>query len=81
MKKGSILVELMVVIGVTGLLAGIMLPRFNDSTSAAKAAQVHGNLHNIQEAIDMFYATEGVYPQYGIDIGGGTDNNTFQMLH
>lgn len=77
MKKGFTLIELMVVIGVIGLLASIVLPRFGDSTDAARAAQVHGNLHNIQEAIDMFNVGEGYYPKYGNDIGVGEDGNTF----
>lgn len=77
MKKGFTLIELMIVIGVIGLLTSIVLPRFGDSTDAAKAAQVHGNLHNIQEAIDMFNVAEGYYPKYGEDIGAGDGGNTF----
>lgn len=77
MKKGFTLIELMVVIGVIGLLASIVLPRFEDSTDAARAAQVHGNLHNIQEAIDMFNVGEGYYPKYGADIGAGDGGNIF----
>jgi len=80
MKKGYTLIELMIVIGVIGLLTGIVLPRFGDSTEAAKAAQVHGNLHNIQEAIDMFNVTEGYYPKYGKDIGAGDRGNTFSEV-
>lgn len=76
-KKGFTLIELMIVIGVIGLLTSIVMPRFTDSTDAAKAAQVHGNLHNIQTAIDMFNAVEGEYPKYGEDIGAGDGGNTF----
>ena len=76
-KKGFTLIELMIVIGVIGLLTSIVMPRFTDSTDAAKAAQVHGNLHNIQTAIDMFNAVEGEYPKYGKDIGAGAGGNTF----
>lgn len=76
-KRGFTLIELMIVIGVIGLLTSIVMPRFTDSTDAAKAAQVHGNLHNIQTAIDMFNVVEGEYPKYGEDIGGGSGGNTF----
>ncbi len=76
-NRGFTLIELMIVIGVIGLLASIVMPRFTDSTDAAKAAQVHGNLHNIQEAIDMFNVAEGEYPKYGEDIGAGRGRNTF----
>lgn len=76
-KKGFTLIELMIVIGVIGLLTSIVMPRFTGSTDAAKAAQVHGNLHNIQEAIDMFNVAEGEYPKYGEDIGAGNGGNTF----
>ncbi len=76
-KKGFTLIELMVVIGVIGILTSIVLPRFTGSTDAAKAAQVHGNLHNIQEAIDMFNVSEGHYPEHGRDIGAGSEGNAF----
>ncbi len=76
-KKGFTLIELMIVIGVIGLLTSIVMPRFSDSTDAAKAAQVHGNLHNLQTAIDMFNVVEGEYPEYGKDIGAGAGGNTF----
>jgi len=71
MKKGFTLIELMVVIAVIGLLSSIVLPRFTDSTRAGKAAQVHSNLQNIQQAIEMFQVKEGHYPVYGTDIGSG----------
>lgn len=73
MKKGFTLIELMVVIAVIGLLSSIVLPRFTDSTRSGKAAQVHSNLQNIQQAIEMFHVKEGHYPVYGTDIDSGGD--------
>lgn len=77
MKKGFTLIELMIVIAVIGLLSAVVLPRFGDSTMGAKAAQVHGNLKNLQTGIDMFYVGEGHYPELKKDIGAGEDGNGF----
>ncbi len=77
MKKGFVLIELMIVIVILGILAAIAIPRFNDSNNGAKAANVHGNLYSIQQAIDIFFTKEGHYPLYGIDIGSGLGGNEF----
>jgi len=61
-KSGFTLIELMVVISIIGILAGIALPRFMDLTASAKAAQIQGNLANIRTSIGMYHSKTGFYP-------------------
>ncbi len=77
MKKGFTIIELLIAIGALGLLSSIALPKIENSISAAKASQVHGNLYNLQEAIDIFNVAEGSYPKYGEDIGKGNGQYEF----
>ena len=72
MKKGFTIIELLIAIGSIGLLSSIALPKIENSISAAKASQVHGNLYNLQGMIDLFNVAEGHYPVYGEDIGTGS---------
>ena len=61
-KKGFTLVELVVVIAILGILAGIAVPRFMDATATARGAKVVADLRTIDSAATMYYAKEGTYP-------------------
>lgn len=61
-KKGFTLVELVVVIAILGILAGIAVPRFMDATATARGAKVIADLRTIDSAATMYYAKEGSYP-------------------
>ena len=61
-KKGFTLVELVVVIAILGILAGIAVPRFMDATATARGAKVIADLRTIDSAATMYYAKEGTYP-------------------
>ena len=61
-KKGFTLVELVVVIAILGILAGIAIPRFMDATASARGSKVVADLRTIDSAITMYYAKNGSYP-------------------
>ncbi len=71
MKKGFTLIELMVTIGIIGLLAAIALPKFSDINNSARCANVQGNLANLRTATEAFHAAAG-------EIANPTDYETYQ---
>jgi general secretion pathway protein G len=62
-RRGFTLVELVVVISILGVLAGIAIPRFMASTEAAKRAKILADLRTVDSAVTMYYATKGKYPR------------------
>ena len=67
------LVELLVVISIIGLLAGLGLPAINGAIQAGKKAEVTAMAESIKIAIDAFYAE---YSQYPANASGQTYTNT-----
>ena len=61
-KKGFTLVELVVVIAILGILAGIAVPRFMDATETARGAKIIADLRTVDSASVMYYAKQGSYP-------------------
>ena len=58
-KKGFTLVELVVVIAILGILAGIAIPRFMDATASARGSKLVADLRTIDSAVAMYYAKVG----------------------
>jgi len=63
-------VELLVVISIIGLLAGLGLPAINGAIQAGKKAEVSGMAESIKTAVNAFYAEYSVYPS---NASGSTD--------
>lgn len=61
-KKGFTLVELVVVIAILGILAGIAIPNFLDATASARGAKVVADMRTIQSAEMIYYAKNATYP-------------------
>ena len=64
-KKGFTLVELVVVIAILGILAGIAIPRFMDATASARGAKVVADMRTIESSLSMYYAKKGSYYSSG----------------
>jgi prepilin-type N-terminal cleavage/methylation domain-containing protein len=64
------LVELLVVISIIGLLAGLGLPAINGAIQAGKKAEVAAMAESIKTAVNAFYAEYSSYPS---NASGKTD--------
>ena len=67
------LVELLVVISIIGLLAGLGLPAINGAIKAGKKAEVSAMAESIKTAVNAFYAEYSAYPT---NSSGQTYTNT-----
>ena len=61
-NKGFTLIELVVVIAILGILAGIAIPRFMDATATARGAKIVADLRTIDSAIMLYQAKTGSLP-------------------
>ena len=66
------LVELLVVISIIGLLAGLGLPAINGAMQAGKKAEVAAMAQSIKTAVNAFYAEYSSYPS-----NSGITDSTF----
>lgn len=67
-RKGFTLVELVVVIAIIGILAGIAVPRFLDATASARGAKIVADMRTIQSAEMIYYAKNAKYPTAQADL-------------
>ena len=70
------LVELLVVISIIGLLAGLGLPAINGAIQAGKKAEVSAMAESIKTAVNAFYAEYSQYPSNT----GKTDLNFLTLM-
>lgn len=55
-SKGFTLVELVVVIAIIGILAGIAIPMYTDATATARGARIIADMRTLQSAYTMYVA-------------------------
>jgi len=68
-RNGFTLIELMVVIIILGVLAGLVLPRFMGRTEEAKRTKAKLQIENLESALKLYKLDNGSYPstQQGLD--------------
>ena len=61
-RRGFTLIELVVVIAILGILAGLAIPRFLDATATARGARIVADMRTIDSAIVIYNAKSGSLP-------------------
>jgi len=61
-QKGFTLIELMIVIAIITILAGILIPNFLHARAEAQTASCEGNLRNLATALEEYAVDNGFYP-------------------
>ena len=69
-NKGFTLVELMVVMAVVGILAGLTLTAFFGARKTARDGQRKADLEQIRSALEMYRTDEGSYPTTPASLSG-----------
>ena len=64
-KKGFTLIELVIVVAILGVLALLIVPNVMNRVSKAKETVLEANIKVINNAIKMYYAEQGDYPEIG----------------
>jgi prepilin-type N-terminal cleavage/methylation domain-containing protein len=65
-KKGFTLVELMIVVAIIGILAGIAIPRYMNFIRRSREGATKGNLGAVRSALNIYYSDlEGIFPARG----------------
>lgn len=83
MKKGFTLVEMLVVIGILGVLMGAGMATFNGATKKAQKAKAQELVLNVATALDAVYQKEGFWPprliREGSSNGEMNPENAFEL--
>ena len=61
-RAGFTLVELVVVIAILGILAGLAIPRFVNANMAARGSKILADMNACESAINIYYVKNGDYP-------------------
>ena len=61
-KKGFTLIELLIVVLIIGVLAAIAVPKFANSSNAAKIAKIQADLRTLDSASMLYQVSNGTVP-------------------
>ena len=61
-RAGFTLIEMMVVVVVIGILAGLIMPKFMGATHDAKVSTAKANVSELESALERFYVHMDRYP-------------------
>ena len=75
MKKAFTIIELLVVIGIIGVLAGVLMTSFSGGTESARGAKCLANMRNLAQAAISYASDRGSYPYAGSHAAIGADDS------
>lgn len=64
-SRGFTLIELLVVIAIIGILSAVVLTNLTTSRAKSRDAARQTAIHNIQNALELYYSMNGQYPASG----------------
>lgn len=62
-KRGFTLIEMLLVVSIIALLASMILVGLGGARAKARDSRRIADLHNIQNALELYYAKYGFYPE------------------
>lgn len=71
--KGFTLIEMLIVITIIALLASLILVGMGGARAKARDSRRIADLHNVQNALELYYAKNGGYPEGTYDSSGDWD--------
>ena len=84
-RRGFTLIELMLVLAIMSILAGIAIPSYRMATEKSKNNEAINDINEIKNAIDEFVIENGAYPLSLADLKGINLNdpwgNPYQYLN
>jgi len=80
-SNGFTLVEILVVVSIIGLLAGLSIPAVGGGLNAARKAKVSAMAHQIRTSLTQFNTEYGYFPTNGLDSSGvGSTSNSLALV-
>lgn len=72
-RRGFTLIELMVTISIISLIASIILASLNDARARARDAKRLADIHNLKNAVHLYYSGNNSYPLMAANDSAGWD--------
>lgn len=66
-NQGFTLIEILIVVGIIGILSSVILVGLNSSRATARDSRRVTDLRQIQQGLELFYTKDGKYPQVTYD--------------
>ena len=61
-QRGFTLIEILIVLGIIGILLGLGLPQYKNSLIKARESVLRENLFQLRKLIDQYHLDKGKYP-------------------